>query len=472
MNEEDMFGVNDLDGDEVVVDVSAGEKVEQSVKVVEKEISTADPITTAGIKVTTATTTSQISKDELTLAQTLIEIKEAKPKAITTTATTITAAITRPKEKGIVMQEPYETPSPKLIDFSQQPSHAKDKGKGKMVDPKRPLKRKDHIMIDGEVAKNLKAHMQVGKYFDHRVYFVEGLGHNLFSIGQFCDSDLEVTFRRNSCFVKNIEGVDLLKGDRSTNLYTINLHEMASASPIYLMAHASSTKSWLWHQRLSHLNFDNINDLARNDLVSGLDLTYAPSTITMQQPSEGELDLLFEAMYDDYIGSQLFFCQNLQFYWSQTSHTNSPDKILKPILDDTEYGCAWYGSAVRGYMKLLWLTESHSITDYLNDEYVAMTRSYFIQYTGQAILEVRDTLIQHLESVKKSINERVQLKREYDSRVNERQMQTTEEKVDTSQALDASSVDTESSRTESKEQDTSSRSRNDEHDDDADIRPI
>nr|GEZ41596.1 hypothetical protein [Tanacetum cinerariifolium] len=87
---------------------------------------------------------------------------------------------------------------------------------------------------------------------------------------QFCDSDLEVEFRRNACFVKNLERVDLLKGDRSTNLYTINLHEMASASPICLMARASSTKSWLWHQRLSHLNFDTINDLARYDLVSGL----------------------------------------------------------------------------------------------------------------------------------------------------------------------------------------------------------
>nr|GEU48123.1 putative ribonuclease H-like domain-containing protein [Tanacetum cinerariifolium] len=103
-----------------------------------------------------------------------------------------------------------------------------------------------------------------------RVYFVEGLGHNLFSVGQFCDSDLEVAFRRNACFVRNLEGVDLLKGDRSTNLYTINLHEMASASPICLMARASSTKSWLWHQRLSHLNFDTINDLAKNDFVAGL----------------------------------------------------------------------------------------------------------------------------------------------------------------------------------------------------------
>nr|GFB89107.1 retrovirus-related Pol polyprotein from transposon TNT 1-94 [Tanacetum cinerariifolium] len=86
----------------------------------------------------------------------------------------------------------------------------------------------------------------------------------------FCDSDLEVAFRRNACFVRNLEGVDLLKGDRLTNLYTINLHEMASASPICLMARASSTKSWLWHQRLSHLNFDTINDLVGNDLVAGL----------------------------------------------------------------------------------------------------------------------------------------------------------------------------------------------------------
>nr|GEU90168.1 retrovirus-related Pol polyprotein from transposon TNT 1-94 [Tanacetum cinerariifolium] len=111
--------------------------------------------------------------------------------------------------------------------------------------------------------------VQWGNILITRVYFVEGLGHNLFSVGQFCDSDLGVAFRRNVCFVRNLEGVDLLKGDRSTNLYTINLHEMASASPICLMARASFTKSWLWHQRLSHLNFDTINDLARNDLVAG-----------------------------------------------------------------------------------------------------------------------------------------------------------------------------------------------------------
>nr|GEY01115.1 retrovirus-related Pol polyprotein from transposon TNT 1-94 [Tanacetum cinerariifolium] len=111
--------------------------------------------------------------------------------------------------------------------------------------------------------------LQWGNILITRVYFVQGLGHNLFSVGQFCDLDLEVAFRRNACFIRNLEGVDVLKEDRTINLYTINLHAMASASPICLMARTSSTKSWLWHQRLSHLNFDTINDLAKNDLVTG-----------------------------------------------------------------------------------------------------------------------------------------------------------------------------------------------------------
>ncbi|GJT01107.1 hypothetical protein Tco_0822276 [Tanacetum coccineum] len=86
------------------------------------------------------------------------------------------------------------------------------------------------------------ADLQWGNILITRVYFVEGLGHNLFLVGQFCDSNLDVDFRRNTCFVRNLEGVDLLKGNCRTNLYTINLHEMAFASPICLMARTTSTK--------------------------------------------------------------------------------------------------------------------------------------------------------------------------------------------------------------------------------------
>nr|GEV38154.1 ribonuclease H-like domain-containing protein [Tanacetum cinerariifolium] len=76
-----------------------------------------------------------------------------------------------------------------------------------------------------------------------RVYFVKGLCHNIFSVGQFCNADLEVAFRRNTCFIRDLDGVDLLKGNRSINLYTINLYDMASASPICLMARATPTKT-------------------------------------------------------------------------------------------------------------------------------------------------------------------------------------------------------------------------------------
>ncbi|GJV71417.1 retrovirus-related pol polyprotein from transposon TNT 1-94 [Tanacetum coccineum] len=122
----------------------------------------------------------------------------------------------------------------------------------------------------GKIIESSDSKCYPNLFMNTRVYFVEGLGHNLFSVRQFCDSDLEVAFRRNTCFIRNLEGVDLLKGNHTTNLYTINLHEMAHASLICLMARATSTKSWLWHQRLSHLNFGTINDLAKADLVTGL----------------------------------------------------------------------------------------------------------------------------------------------------------------------------------------------------------
>ncbi|GKB47226.1 integrase, catalytic region, zinc finger, CCHC-type containing protein, partial [Tanacetum coccineum] len=100
------------------------------------------------------------------------------------------------------------------------------------------------------------------------VYYVKGLGHNLFSIGQFYDGDLEVTFRSKTCYMQNLEGDDLLIGGREYN--TISISDMAASSPVCLMSKATSKKSWLWHRRLSHLNFGTINDLTRLDLVDGL----------------------------------------------------------------------------------------------------------------------------------------------------------------------------------------------------------
>nr|GFC14501.1 integrase, catalytic region, zinc finger, CCHC-type, peptidase aspartic, catalytic [Tanacetum cinerariifolium] len=109
--------------------------------------------------------------------------------------------------------------------------------------------------------------MVIGCMTIKKVYYVEGLGHNLFSIGQFYDKGLEVAFRKSTCFVQNEDGVDLLTGDHSLNFYTIALNEVASNSSTFLLAKASSSQSWLWHQRLSHLNFATINNLVKNNLV-------------------------------------------------------------------------------------------------------------------------------------------------------------------------------------------------------------
>ncbi|GJX31810.1 retrovirus-related pol polyprotein from transposon TNT 1-94 [Tanacetum coccineum] len=86
---------------------------------------------------------------------------------------------------------------------------------------------------------------QIGNVTISRVYYVEGLGHNLFSVGQLCDSNLEVAFRQHTCFIRNLEGVDLLTGSRGDNLYTLSLGNMMASSPICLLAKASKTKSWL-----------------------------------------------------------------------------------------------------------------------------------------------------------------------------------------------------------------------------------
>ncbi|GJX75867.1 retrovirus-related pol polyprotein from transposon TNT 1-94 [Tanacetum coccineum] len=126
------------------------------------------------------------------------------------------------------------------------------------------------IAQESIVTKVYTRRPKIGNIIIARVYYVEGLGYNLFSVGQFCNSDLEVAFRKHTCFVRNLEGDDLLSGSRETNLYTLSMGDMMASSPICLLSKASKTKSWLWHRRLSHLNFGSINHLAKNGLVKFL----------------------------------------------------------------------------------------------------------------------------------------------------------------------------------------------------------
>ncbi|GKE10636.1 hypothetical protein Tco_1414187, partial [Tanacetum coccineum] len=139
-NDEGIFDTGILDGEEVFIEQH----------VVEKEVSTAE----VAIDSTTTTTV-----DELNLAQTLIEIKATKPNIVTTAATTTTTVVTRPKARGVVVQEPSEFTT--ITSSSQPPQlpQAKDKGKEKMVEPEKPLKKKDQIMFDKEVAQKLQAQL-------------------------------------------------------------------------------------------------------------------------------------------------------------------------------------------------------------------------------------------------------------------------------------------------------------------------
>nr|GEZ98228.1 putative ribonuclease H-like domain-containing protein [Tanacetum cinerariifolium] len=89
----------------------------------------------------------------------------------------------------------------------------------------------------------------VGESVIFRIYYVEGLGHNLFSVGQLCDSNLEVAFRKHSSYVRDTGDVDLIKGSRGSNLYTISVEDMMKSSPICLLSKASKNKSWLWRRQ-------------------------------------------------------------------------------------------------------------------------------------------------------------------------------------------------------------------------------
>ncbi|GJS62600.1 hypothetical protein Tco_0657384 [Tanacetum coccineum] len=101
------------------------------------------------------------------------------------------------------------------------------------------------LIGNDQIANYRYGDYQLGNIIISRVYYVEGLGHNLFFVGQSCDADLEVAFRKNTCFIRNLEGVDLLSGSLDTNLYTISLDDMLKSSLICLLSKASKTKSWL-----------------------------------------------------------------------------------------------------------------------------------------------------------------------------------------------------------------------------------
>ncbi|GKA75121.1 retrovirus-related pol polyprotein from transposon TNT 1-94 [Tanacetum coccineum] len=152
--------------------------------------------------------------------------------------TRITSANIVPSKK--TTSHSVETQKPKLEVYSRKPKNAKKGSNATDIPSSSSLVMTGIVRFGNDQITRIIGYgdYQQGNVTISRVYYVEGLGHNLFSIGQFCDTDLEVAFQKNTCFIRNLE--------------------------------ASKTKSWLWRRRLSHLNFGTLNKLAKDGLARGI----------------------------------------------------------------------------------------------------------------------------------------------------------------------------------------------------------
>nr|GEY45932.1 retrovirus-related Pol polyprotein from transposon TNT 1-94 [Tanacetum cinerariifolium] len=155
-----------------------------------------------------------------------------------------------------------------------------------------------------------------GNITNTRVYFVEGLGHNLFLTGQFCDADLEVAFRRNTCFIRDLDDIGKLsaKGD-------IGFFIRYFANSVAYRVYNQRTKKIMetinvTFDELSVMAFEqngsrpDLSSMTSGQISSELDLTYAPSTITPQRPSERDLDILFVPLYNEYLDADYAGCKD------------------------------------------------------------------------------------------------------------------------------------------------------------------
>nr|GEY22528.1 uncharacterized mitochondrial protein AtMg00810-like [Tanacetum cinerariifolium] len=202
---------------------------------------------------------------------------------------------------------------------------------------------------------------------------MEGLGHNLILVSQFCDSDLEVAFRKHTCFVSNLEGVDLLSGSRGTNLYSLSIEDMMASSPICLLSKATKTKLWLWHRHLFHLNFGALNHLARNGLIS--------------QSSRGI-----------FLNQSKYALESLKKYGMESCNPVDTPMVKKSKLDEDTQGKAVDPTHYRGmFGTLMYLTSSRPDLDSLrmknvNNSMGSRSQNYDSNGSQEVDLELRLSL--------------------------------------------------------------------------------
>ncbi|GJW30690.1 retrovirus-related pol polyprotein from transposon TNT 1-94 [Tanacetum coccineum] len=133
-----------------------------------------------------------------------------------------------------------------------------------------------NIKLEYNVAKLLKENKTLKKHYKELYDSIKTTRANTIErttslIAQNVEFKAQLPEKRKStCFVRDLQGNDLLSGTHGSDLYTITLQDLSSPTPICLLAKASPTQAWLWHRRLSHLNFDTINLLSKNEIMNGL----------------------------------------------------------------------------------------------------------------------------------------------------------------------------------------------------------
>ena len=136
------------------------------------------------------------------------------------------------------------------------------------------VKKASPVVTFGDNSKELTqgyGSLQAGNVIIENVSVVQGIQHNLLSISQFCDKGYGVLFDKEKCqILHKTNGLPALQGVRKGNLFVADLQSRSKYEVNYFYAKASSDESWLWHKRLSHLNFKPINSLVTRELVRGI----------------------------------------------------------------------------------------------------------------------------------------------------------------------------------------------------------
>ncbi|GJR64884.1 retrovirus-related pol polyprotein from transposon TNT 1-94 [Tanacetum coccineum] len=133
------------------------------------------------------------------------------------------------------------------------------------------------FIVDSGCIKHMTGNLKLLCNFVEKYIGTVRFGNNQFApilgYGDLVQGNIminKVAFRKSTSFVIDLQGNDLLTGNCGSDLYKISLQETTSSTPIYFIAKASPTQAWLWHRRLSHLNFDYINLLSKKDIMIGL----------------------------------------------------------------------------------------------------------------------------------------------------------------------------------------------------------